>query len=74
MGSVAASLIAFPEPFLCPSLLDCAVAALGDAKARRFLVLLADGNVLSLSKRTPEKTLRALITASGGEEVALPGR
>jgi predicted RNase H-like nuclease (RuvC/YqgF family) len=45
------------------------VPALGGQFANVFHVALGDGSVRALSKRIPEKSLRAAITANGGEVV-----
>ncbi|MBA4062404.1 MAG: hypothetical protein C0501_01610 [Isosphaera sp.] len=44
---------------------------LGDKDADRFLALMGDGSVRAVSRKTPEQTLRALITRAGGEVVPI---
>jgi hypothetical protein len=40
---------------------------------KKFNVAMADGSALSLGQDTDERTLRAMITANGGEAVEIPG-
>jgi prepilin-type processing-associated H-X9-DG protein len=68
----AAEPVPWTKPEDLPYQVDKPLPKLGGLFSNGFHAAFADGHVVFVGKKTPEKTLRAVITPSGGEDVEVP--